>query len=232
MSLEELSPMDLDRYLTPSSMSDCDHPRLKQMAQEIAAGAENPTQAAQRVFQYVRDKIAFNATLDIFLKASQVIDRRTMDYCNKINIHVTLLRAIDIPARFHMVRARKEMLAHIVPGFLYRFLPSPVGHFWCECHLDGRWIACEALFDAPFYEGMLGAGFLTKEQIPTIEWDGQSDLVLMKHWIVADREIYSHYEQLTDLASAEGMPPKLFCKALEWLPAYYSRRRTNKIRNR
>jgi hypothetical protein len=231
MSFDELSPMNMDRYLIPSDMSDCDHPRLKQMAQEITAGAENPTQAARRVFLYVRDEIAFNATLDIFLKASQAIERRAMDYCNKINIHITLLRAVGIPSRFHMVRARKEMLEHIVPGFLYRFLPSPVGHFWCECHINGRWVACEALFDSAFYEGMLRIGYLTKAQIPTIDWDGRNDLVLMKHWIVTDREFYSHYEQLLDLASAEGMPPKLFCKTLEWLPAYYSSRRTEKIRH-
>ena len=223
--------MDLDRYLIPSRMSDCDHPSLKRTAQEIVTGAENPTQAAQHVFRYVRDNIAFNATLDIFLKASQAIERSTMDYCNKINIHASLLRAIGIPVRFHMVRVRKEMLEYIVPGFLYRHLPSPVGHFWCECHLTGRWIACEALFDSPFYEGMLRVGFLRKAQIPTIDWDGQNDLVLMKHWIVADREIYSHYEQLLDLASAEGMPPRLFCKMLEWLPAYYSSRRTEAIRS-
>ncbi len=222
--------MDLDRYLTPSNMSDCDHPGLKRTAQEIAADAENPMQAAQRVFQYVRDEIAFNATLDIFLKASQAIQRNTMDFCNKINIHVSLLRALDIPSRFHMVRARKEMLKYIVPSFLYNHLPSPVGHFWCECHLNGRWTACEALFDEPFYAGMLRAGYLTKEQIPTIDWDGQCDLILMKHWIVADKEIYSHYEQLTALASAEGMPPRLFCKALEWLPAYFSNKRTDQLR--
>lgn len=123
------------------------------------------------------------------------------------------------------------MLIHILPRFLYNHLPSPLGHFWCECHLNGRWMACEALFDAPFYEGMLRVGYLTKEQIPTIDWDGQNSLVLMKHWMVADREIFSHYEQLLDLTSAEGMPPKLFCKALEWLPALVSKRWLDKIRN-
>jgi hypothetical protein len=222
--------MDLDRYLTPSKMSDCDHTRLKRTAQEITTGAENPMQAAQRVFRYVRDEIAFNATLDIFLKASQAIRRSTMDYCNKINIHLSLLRAAGIPARFHTVRVRKEMLEHIVPGFLYNHLPSPVGHFWCECHLNGRWTACEALFDEPFYEGMLRTGFLTKKQIPTIDWDGQSDLTLMKHWIVADGGILSRYEQILDLAESEGMPPRPFCKVLEWLPAFFSSRRTDQLR--
>ncbi len=222
--------LDLDQYLAPSTMSDCGNVKLKRMAQEIVADAQNSEEAARRVFRYVRDGIAFNATLDIFLKASQAIQRKTMDYCNKINIHLTLLRAAGIPARFHTVRVRKEMLQHIVPGFLYNHLPSPVGHFWCEYHLNGRWTACEALFDEPFYAGMLRAGYLTKEQIPTIDWDGQRDLILMQHWIVADSEVFSRYEQILELASAEGMPPVLFCKALEWLPAYFSSRRTDQLR--
>ena len=71
---------------------------------------------------------------------------------------------------------------------------------------------------------------MTKEQVPTIDWNGENDLVLMKHWIVEDGNTYSHYEDLVRLAREEGMPPKVFCKALEWLPVFFSSRRTNKVR--
>jgi hypothetical protein len=230
VKMEQTSQTRLDRYLSPSPMSDCDNARLKMTAMEIANGNESPLESARLIFKYVRDGIAFNATLDIYLKASQALQRKTIDYCNKINIHVSLLRAIGIPARFHMVRVKKEMLIHIVPGFLYSHLPSPVGHLWCECYLNERWTACEALFDRPFYEGMLKSGRMTKEQIPMIDWDGKSDLVLMKYWLVEDSRTYSHYEEIVNLAGEEGMPPKLFCKTLEWLPAFFSSKRTEKIR--
>jgi hypothetical protein len=222
--------MLLDAYLSPSPLSDCDNARLKRAAMEIVKGMDAPAGSARQIFKYVRDEIAFNATLDIYLKASQALQRKTIDYCNKINVHVSLLRAVGIPARYHTVRVKKEMLEHVVPGFLYSRLPSPVGHFWCECYLSGRWIACEALFDKPFYEGMLRSGWITKGHIPTIDWDGKSDLVLMEHWIVEDGRTYSHYEEIVDLAGEEGMPPKLFCKTLEWLPAFFSSRRTEKVR--
>jgi hypothetical protein len=228
--MEQESAMLLDKYLAPSLMSDCDNAGLKRTAIEIVKGLETSQEAARQVFEYVRDEIAFNATLDIYLKASEALKRKTIDYCNKINVHVSLLRAIGIPARYHTVRVKKEMLKHIVPGFLYNHLPSPVGHFWCECYVNRRWTACEALFDKPFYEGMLASGWMTKEQIPTIDWNGKSDLVLMKYWIVEDSNIYSHYEEIVNLAREEGMPPKMLCKAMEWLPVFFSSRRTETVR--
>jgi hypothetical protein len=228
--MEQTSALLMDEYLAPSPLCDCDNPRLRRTAMEIVKGTSAPAEAALRVFKHVRDEIAFNATLDIYLKASDALKRKTMDYCNKINVHVTLLRAIGVPARYHTVRVKKEILKHFVPGFLYRYLPNPVGHFWCECRVSGRWTACEALFDRPFYDGMLKSGWTTKEQIPTIDWDCKSDLVLMKHWIVADSNTYSHYEEIVDLAREEGMPSRMFCKALEWLPAFFSSNRTEKVR--
>jgi transglutaminase-like putative cysteine protease len=228
--MEQKSTMLPDKYLGSSPMSDCDNAKLKRTATELVKGIDTPLEAALQVFKYIRDEIAFNATLDIYLKASEALEREIIDYCNKINIHVSLLRAIGIPARYHTVRVKKEVLAHIVPGFLYSRLPSPVGHFWCECYVNGRWVACEALYDQPFYEGMLKSGWVTKEQIPTITWDGKSNLVLMKAWIVEDSNIYAYYEEIVSLAREEGMPPKMFCKVMEWLPVYFSSKRTEKVR--
>jgi transglutaminase-like putative cysteine protease len=228
--MEKTSAMLLDKYLTPSPLCDSDNAGLKRSAMEIVKGVGTPTEAALRVFKYVRDEIAFNATLDIYLKASEALERKTIDYCNKINVHVTLLRAIGIPARYHTVRVKKEILKHFIPGFLYSQLPSPVGHFWCECHVGGRWTACEALFDKPFYEGMLKSGWVTREQMPTIDWNGKSDLVLMDHWILEDGSTHSYYDEIVSLAREEGMPPKVFCKFLEWLPVFFSRMRTEKVR--
>jgi hypothetical protein len=230
--MEQVSAVPLNEYLSPSPLCNFDKAVLRSMAMEISRSVSTPVEGALRVFKYVRDGIAFNATLDIYLKASEVIGRKTVDYCNKVNVQVALLRAIGIPARYHTVRVKKEILKHFVPGFLYSRLPNPVGHFWCECHIEGKWIACEALFDKPFYDGMLKAGWVTKEQLPTIEWDGGSDLVLMKHWIVENGSTYSRYEELVRLAREEGMPPKVFCKALEWLPVFFSSRRTEKVRKR
>jgi hypothetical protein len=219
-----------NEYLRPTALCDSDSRIIRRLASEITASASDPAESSLRIFRHVRDGIAFNATLDIFLKASQAAARKTIDFCNKINIHAALLRAAGVPARFHTVRMRKEILRHIVPGFLYAHLPENVGHFWCECRLKGKWIACEALFDKPFYEGMLREGWIRKEQIPTIDWDGENDLILLRHWMTADGDICSRYEDITGLALAEGMPPKIVCRWLEWLPAFVGGRQTDRVR--
>jgi hypothetical protein len=174
--------------------------------------------------------VKFNASLDIYLRASQATARKTADDCNKINIHVALLRAMGVPARYHSARVEKEVLRRLVPDFLYDHLPTNVGHFWCEGYVTGKWIACEALTDKPFYEGMLKAGWIQRERIPGIDWDGKKDLVLLRHWIGEDGNIFSRYEDLLALARKEGLPPKWICRMLEWLPAYFAGRQTDKIR--
>ena len=90
--MEQTSAMLLDKYLAPSPLSDCDNPGLKRAAMEIVKGVGAPTEAAPQVFKYVRDEIAFNATLDIYLRASEALKRKTLDYCNKVNIHVNRLK--------------------------------------------------------------------------------------------------------------------------------------------
>ena len=220
----------MEAYLRPTELCDSEDARLKERAAEIVAGADTPGEAAQRVFRFVRDAIPFNATLDIWQKASQTLERRVVDYCCKVNVQVALLRAAGVPARCHLVRVSNEVLKPFIPGFLYDRLPSPVGHFWCECHLAGAWVACKVLFDRPLYEGMLAAGLVAREQIPTIDWDGERDLVLFKPWIGKDLGPYPNYDELVKLAQAEGMPPKLLCKVFEWLPALFSKRRTDRIR--
>jgi hypothetical protein len=220
----------MQAYLKQTELCDCDNRELREKASSIVKGACTPTEISQRVFRFVRDTIPFNATLDIYQKASETLQRTVVDYCNKINVHVALLRAVGIPARCHLARVRKEVLEAFIPRIIYARLPDPVGHFWCECRIAEQWIACEALFDRSLYQGLLAAGLIPREQVPTIEWDGKSDLVLLKPWIVRDVGIYSSYDDLVKLAQEEGMPPKAVCKLLDWLPVFFSSRRTDKIR--
>ena len=223
-------PKGMQEYLKQTEFCDCDNKELREKASSIVKDACTPIEISQSVFRFVRDTIPFNATLDIWQKASETLQKTVVDYCNKINVHVALLRAVGIPARYHFVRVKTEVLEAFIPSLLYARLPNPVGHFWCECYVSEKWIACEALYDEALYWGLLEEGVISREQIPTIEWDGKSDLVLLKPWIVRDVGIYSSYDDLVKLAQEEGMPPKVVCKLLDWLPVFFSSRRTDKIR--
>jgi hypothetical protein len=96
-------------------------------------------------------------------------------------------------------------------------MPEVASHFWCECFLSPDWVSCEGLIDRALYEGMLRADPTTRERIPTIEWDGQSDLTILDYWITEDRGVvFPSWDQaLASLQqSDEGMPPRALEKLL------------------
>jgi transglutaminase-like putative cysteine protease len=221
-------------HLKATKLCNSDHPAIRDKAETLGEGADTSKDIALRIFHFVRDAIPFDATLDIWEKASETLDKRVNDYCNKVNLQVALLRAAAIPARCHLVQVRKEVLEAFIPAFIYNRLPSPVGHFWCECHLDERWIACETLFDEPLYRGMLAGSLINRTQIPTIDWDGESDLILLQPWMTSDKGTYPAFDDILagPMMSAAGMPPKVLCKLLDPIPMFLSRRRTDSIRGR
>jgi transglutaminase-like putative cysteine protease len=221
-------------YLSATALCNFEHPAIRDKADALVQRSDTSRDTALRIFYFVRDAIPFDATLDIWEKASETLGKRVNDYCNKINLQVALLRAAGIPARCHLVQVRKEVLKAFIPRFIYNRLPSPVGHFWCECYLDGMWIACETLFDEPLYLGMLGASLVTREQIPTIDWDGESDLILFRSWIVNDEGTYPAFDDIltSPMMTEAGMPPKILCKLFDPIPVFLSRRRTDSIRGR
>ena len=221
-------------HLRATKLCNSDHPAIRNKAKALAQSTDTPQDTALSVFYFVRDAIPFDATLDIWEKASETLGKRVNDYCNKVNLQVALLRAAGIPARCHLVQVSKEVLRAFIPRFIYDRLPSPVGHFWCECHLDERWLACETLFDEPLYRGMLDAGLVTRAQIPTIDWDGENDLILFQPWIVSDEGTYPSFDDIlaSPMMTEAGMPPKMLCKLLDPFPVFLSRRRTDRIRGR
>lgn len=221
----------LDDYIAATRLCDCDNPWLRRVAQQITGDASTTEEKALRVFFHVRDRIRFGLAYSRS-RASRTLKRGYGECGNKTNAQVALLRAVGVPARFRWAQARTEILHHLIANFVYDRMPPVASHFWCECYLAGRWISCDLLLDKPLYGGMLKQGLVTKGRVPTIDWDGRSDLVLLKPWITQDRgELASFDDAIRVLvARDEGMPPLW----MEWLvaPIFYplSLRNSDRIR--
>jgi len=221
-----------ERYLLSTGYCDCKNETLRTKVNEITNGVETQREKALKVFYWIRDEILFNSTLQVYKRASETINEGTVDYCNKINLHVALLRAVNIPARIQYAQVDKEILKHFIPGFLWNRIPDPIGHAWCECYLDEKWTSCEALFDMSLFEGLIKTDTVSSVDIPSIEWDGNNDLILLRKWIVRREEPIASFDDLLHYELEKvGYPPKLFCILLNWLAAWGSRRTTNKFRN-
>ena len=195
-------------YVTATKLCDSDNSWLCQVAEGVVRDARTPEEKALSVFYHVRDAVRFSLAYSRS-SASQTLTRGYGECGNKTNSQVALLRAVGIPARFRWVQARSKVLHHLIADFVYRSMPPVASHFWCECFLSGEWVSCELLLDKILYEGMLQEDLITEEQVPTIDWDGKTDLVLLNPWITEDRGHLPSFDDAMRVLQAgeEGMPP-------------------------
>ena len=222
------SPKGMDEYLRPTELCDCNDPAIRRRAQEIIKDIGTPKEAALLIFHHVRDRILF-ALDNLDVKASDTL-RKGFGLCvGKTNLQVALLRSVGIPARYHQVVLSKNCLKGIVSSTTFNGTPERIWwHPWCECYISGRWMACETLFDKRLYEACLERGIITREQIPTIDWDGENDVIQVTPWILEDRGTHHNLDEEFRRAQKEAMPPRIIANML----LYFTNRYTNKLRSR
>ena len=221
-------PEGMDEYLKPTELCDCDNAMLKEKADEIVKGVETPKEAALKIFYFMREEIPFGMDYAT-TKASGTLKRRKGFCFTKTNLQIALLRAVGIPARCHYSHISREQIKGIAPGFFYNKIPF-LTHPWPECYLFNRWIACEALLDEVLYKSSLSAGAMTKEQVPTIDWDGETDLVLYKHSMIKDIGRFPSIDDLwiTARKRKEPLPPDNIIPG--WFVIFFMNRRIKEIR--
>jgi transglutaminase-like putative cysteine protease len=208
--------LDVDQYLITTPMCDFNHPLVQECVHRVVADGQSEREKATLIFNFVRDSIRFSIAFSRS-KASQILKKGFGECLTKTNVQVALLRAVGIPARMRWVMAQTKVLTGLVAPFMLRYLRTDASHFWTECYLGGRWISCEAMLDKPLYDGMLKQHLITKDQIPTINWDGESDLEILTPWITSDRGFVASAEDAFRAyhKNNEGAPPVW----IEWLLA-------------
>ena len=225
-------PEGMGEYLKATKLCDCDNVKLKEKAKEISKDANTPRDAALKLFYFVREEILFGIDYPD-TKASYTL-KKGIGFCEtKTNLQIALLRAVGIPARCHYVHLDKVLLRTITPRFMYDRMPTVVAHPWCECYLSEKWIACEALLDEALFKGMLREGSVTEEQIPTIDWNGETDLILFNPLIVEDVGIFPSWDDAmieTRKRGKAAMPPSN--RLFGWFMFFLMNRRINKGRKR
>ncbi len=177
---------DMEDYLESTKFCDCDNQEIIDKAKELTKNDKTPKEMALSIFYFVRDQITF--MMSETDKASKTLKKGHGHCSTKTNLQVALLRTVNIPARYHLASLTKECLKGVVSESLYKLFPDEISHHqWCECYLPDRWIACDTLFDEALAKGFYKKVIFTKEDIPTIDWDGEHDLNTMTKWIIEDK---------------------------------------------
>jgi len=219
---------EMQEYVKPTEFCDCDSEAIRQKAQELTTDIDSPKEAAMKIFSYVRDHIPF-AISRTDVKASRTLKDGKGFCVTKTNLQIALLRAAGIPARYHQVVLHKDVLKGIIPDFIHKMIEEKIWyHPWCECYLSGRWIACDLYLDKDTYNAAVKNGAINTEKIPTIDWDGETDLIIATPWILEDVGTHVSYDEISKKVVKETKVPQFLMK----LAFNQSNRYTKKLREK
>ena len=152
------------------------------------------------VYDFVRDEIDFGYNADDDLSASQVLADGYGQCNTKATLLMALLRAADIPCRFHAATVHQDLQRGVIPGIFAPLAPKEILHAWVEVPVEGQWIRLEGvILDEDYLEGVRVR--LNRESGPVLGFAvGTADIANPPiHWNGAKTEI-----QMTGVARDFG----------------------------
>ncbi|AXG71142.1 transglutaminase-like superfamily protein [Kordia sp. SMS9] len=199
-------------YVEPTNLVDFNTPIVKEKALELIKGCTSKNDMIKKIYHYVRDEIPYTFTHNL-QKASDVLKHQAGQCNTKTTLTIALLRAVNIPARYHCGSVSKKLFINTIPKWAYLFTPKLIpGHCWAEVFINDTWTAIENVVDLKLYEGIqckmldenqdesIGCG-LSKDKFQK-EWDGETDILMQDGALEVDAGIFSNADEY--LAKAEN----------------------------
>jgi len=209
-----------NEHLTTTTMLNYRHPTIQELIDQQGWRQLTQYDAIGAIYNFVRDDIPFGYNANDRLPASRVL-KDGYGQCNtKGTLLMALLRAVEIPTRFHGSTIYNELQRGAIPNYIFALVPDRIIHTWVEVNLGGRWINLEGyIIDKPYLqkiqssvsgqcEQFSGYGISTKcLNKPQIEWTGE-DTYIQSEGIADDFGIYSnpddfHQEQGNNISAVK-----------------------------
>lgn len=209
-------------YLEPTHLVDFNTPIVKQKALELTQGSTSESEKVKRIYHFVRDEIPYTFTHNL-QKASDVLKEQVGQCNTKTTLTIALLRAINIPARYHCGSVSKDLFQNTIPKWAYPFTPSIIpGHCWTEVYMNDKWTAIENVVDLKLYEGIQSKMLLDKQDISIgcglsedkfeREWDGKTDILMQDGALAEDTGTFSNADAYLTKAEHFLNPIKYWIK--------------------
>ena len=204
MNTNKSIPADRNTALTASSaLLDYQHTSIQTLIAGKKWMALGDYERIGRIYDFVRNDIAFGYNEDDTLPASRVL-ADGFGQCNtKATLFMALLRASGVACRFHGFTIDKSLQKGVVTGLAYALAPRSIIHSWVEVQLDGRWINLEGfILDADYLRSVqhmfpemtafcgFGVGTLNLKA-PAVQWQG-ADTYIQKEGISNDLGIFDN----------------------------------------
>ncbi len=188
--------------LNTTKILNFEHPDIQALIEERGWKELNEYERIEAAYDFVRNEIVFGYNRSDDLPASEVL-RDGYGQCNtKGNLLMALLRALEIPSRFHGFTISNALQKGAIPGYLFWLVPKKILHSWVEIKWQGEWLNLEGfILDEQYLKSVqqrfhncagafLGYGVATVNLLePQVRWKG-SNTYIQKEGIVEDLGVY------------------------------------------
>jgi transglutaminase-like putative cysteine protease len=131
-------------YLDPSAFCDSNHPRIRALARQLTAECSTDEEKVAAVLRWVRNGIGHRA-LPYPQAASDTLACRSGSCSNRANLLVALLRALGIPAGFHLLKMEvKDCFGLLESPVFHPFPAEDSFHLFCAVLLGEKWVKCDS----------------------------------------------------------------------------------------
>lgn len=152
----------------------------------------DPVNRASAIYDFVRNEIEFGYNADDNISASRVLADGYGQCNTKATLLMALLRAADVPCRFHAAAVRQDLQHGVIPGPFLPLAPNEILHAWVEVPISGSWVRLEGvILDEEYLSGVcalldqrsgpvLGYGVGTEDVAdPAVTWTGADTQIQM-----------------------------------------------------
>lgn len=193
----------MNMYLQETQMLNFSHRTIQELVTKKKWGNNEEFQKIQKIYNFVRDDIAFGYNTDDMLSASEVL-KDGYGQCNTKGIlFMALLRAVGVPCRIHGFTIDKKLQKGAMTGIVYKIAPKSIIHSWIEVQYKGNWYNIEGfILDSQYLKKLqekfsdckasfCGYGAATDNfQNPQVDWNA-NDTYIQKDGINHDFGVFN-----------------------------------------
>lgn len=147
-------PGGMEPYCMETKYCDVGHPRIQRLARHLVCGIDDDKARAVAIYRWVQDSIHYRILHHWSKRASETLVEGAGTCTNKTNLYIALLRAVGIPAGYHVMRVRgKRYFGPMWIPMLQRLCGELSVHMHPAVYLGNRWLECELSMDWALSDG-------------------------------------------------------------------------------
>jgi hypothetical protein len=180
----------MNKYLEETNLVDYNNIIIQNLVENKNWKTLDEKNKIKEIYLFVRDEILFGYNQKDNLKASQILEEGYGQCNTKSTLLMALLRAVNIPCRFHGFTINKALQKGAITGIWYKLAPKEIIHSWVEVKFGDSWNNLEGvILDKKYlnklqnkfsesFDTFCGYGVYTDNFYnPKIDWKGENTYI-------------------------------------------------------